>query len=84
MRFQKYVIGQDGYGNSSIYKIYVTNNVNKILQFGVSDFGCSLQIFISQIVSPQTFAAPTCHMFWTLTLVGLDLIYINITSVRCI
>jgi hypothetical protein len=40
-----------------------------------------LQFFTSQIVSPQIFAAPTETNLWTLTLTGLHLIHINITSV---
>jgi len=43
----------------AVFTKYVENNVNKILQLGTSNFGCSLQFFTSQIVSPQIFAAPT-------------------------
>lgn len=72
----------------AVFTKYVETNVNNILQFGPSNFGCSLQFFTSQIVSPQILAAPTetnlCHMFWTLTLDDLDLIHISITSVSCI
>ena len=48
----------------NIYKI-CANDLHKILQFGVLNFGCSLQFFTSQIASPQIFAAPAetnlCH-----------------------
>jgi hypothetical protein len=43
----------------AVFVKYVENNVKKFLQFGASNFGCSLQFFTSQIVSPQIFAAPT-------------------------
>ena len=48
----------------NIYKI-CANDVHKILQFDFSNFSCSLQLFTSQIVPSQIFAAPTennlCH-----------------------